>query len=344
MSRKDIDVEKVTCFENFTDSRNKGNMPKVGIAIPAYNVEKFIDQCLESILQQTYENIVIAVINDGSQDHTWEIIEKYMLKEPDVVRGINSTNKGMMKERKVCISLLDDCDYILFVDADDYLCDKHIVEKCVKYMEDADMVCFNMEHYDRPCFRQDKIISMTGDEGMKQLLCRTYFDGNITGGCYRYRYVKNNYQERKCNNDDYLNKAAFVEACNKIIVIPDIGYYYRVNNGSQTKRKLRDEDFMYYEHVRKFCADMRVKYPEYEKEANYFESWVLLWLASGVNKYRECKQLKIYKPVMKTFDKHIKEYVTNEYFTTKERLTCICLRLHIFGPMYRLYHKWKTHE
>ena len=62
---------------------NTIQVPKVGFVIPAYNAEKYIQQCIESILSQTYKNIVIAIINDGSTDNTWDIIKKFMINNPD---------------------------------------------------------------------------------------------------------------------------------------------------------------------------------------------------------------------------------------------------------------------
>lgn len=106
-----------------------GLIPKVGIVIPAYNVENYIGECIESILSQTYKNIVIVIVNDGSSDHTWEIIQKYMTNYPFIVKGINSDNKGVMQSRLDGINQLEECGYILFVDADDYLMDNAIIEK-----------------------------------------------------------------------------------------------------------------------------------------------------------------------------------------------------------------------
>lgn len=324
---------------DYSENREKISLPMVGIVIPAFNVEKYIGECIESLLRQTYKNIAIAIVNDGSTDNTWNIIQKYAADNPSAIRGINSDNRGFMQARFICINRLDDCDYILFVDADDYLIDNAIIEKCVGYMKNADMVCFNMVRSGKPCFKQDGIRHMDRKDGIKNMLSREFFDGNLCGSCFKYGYVNKYFRVMECNNDDYMNKAAFINACEKITVIPDVGYYYRVNTESQTQRKIREADYLYYRHVCEFCKDLLLQYPEFKIETEYFESWVLLWLASGLQKSRELKYLEIYGIVMDEFSKRSKEYLLNKYFKAKERVTYLCIQLHIFRSLYRIYHR-----
>lgn len=316
-----------------------GLIPKVGIVIPAYNVENYIGECIESILSQTYKNIVIVIVNDGSSDHTWEIIQKYMTNYPFIVKGINSDNKGVMQSRLDGINQLEECGYILFVDADDYLMDNAIIEKCVDNMQESDMVCFNAEQDGKPLFKQNGILNMNRKEGIRNILNHIYFDGNVWGACYKYEYVKKFFRAMECNNDDYINKASFVNACDRITVIPDIGYYYRVNNESQTHRRIKESDYMYYNHVCEFCKKVQQQYPEFKTETEYFESWVLLWFVTGMHKNLESRQLSIYKPAMQEISKHTRIYLTNKYFSTKDRVTYLCIRLNIFNSLYRIYHK-----
>lgn len=313
---------------------------KVGIVIPAFNVERYIGECIDSILRQTYPNIVMAIVNDGSSDNTWKVIQKYMEHNPFVIRGIATDNKGVMQARLTCINLLEDCNYILFVDADDYLLDENIIEKCVEHMECADMVCFNMKNRNKNCFKSKGIRHMNSKEALWNMLNQQYMDGNICAGMYRYKYVKERFKVLACNNDDYINKASFIDACEKITVIPDVGYYYRVNSESQTHRKIKESDYMYYDHVCAFCRDIRKRYTEgFKNETEYFESIVLLWLVTGMHKDKESKRLNIYEPAMAEFSKRTRIYLTNRYFTVKDRITYLCIRLNIFRILYKMYHK-----
>lgn len=321
------------------DNGETNKQYKVGIVIPAYNVESYIDKCIESVMEQTYENIVIAIVNDGSQDDTWNHILKYMKEFPTIIRSVDSENNGVMRARLTGIRLLYDCDYILFVDADDYLMDKDIIKICVEYMKDADMVCFNTEQNGKAYFKNKKKLQLTSKEGIKNILSRQYLDGNLTAGCYKYKYVKENFKIMECNNDDYINKAAFINACEKITVIPNIGYFYRVNAYSQTHKPMKEKDYLFYLHVQDFCRQVLVQYPEYKKEAEYFESWVLLWLVTGLNKHKEMKNLNIYNISMEEFKKHKACYIKNNYFSIKDKITFLCLEAHVFGFIYNQIYK-----
>lgn len=116
------------------------NSPLVSIIIPAYNVEKYITCCLDSILRQTYNNIEIFIVNDGSTDHTLEVVQKYQ-KRDSRISLIDQQNSGVSECRNKALKCAKG-DYILFVDADDWI-DVHTVQICIEQAEaeHAD-VCF----------------------------------------------------------------------------------------------------------------------------------------------------------------------------------------------------------
>lgn len=95
-------------------------MSKVTIIIPVYNSEKYIGKCLDSILNQTYTNFEILVVNDGSKDNSQKVIEEYQNKYPDKIIAINQENKGVSKTRNESIKKASG-DYIMFIDNDDFL-------------------------------------------------------------------------------------------------------------------------------------------------------------------------------------------------------------------------------
>ena len=91
---------------------------KVSVIIAAYNVEDYIEKCLYSILNQTYKEIEIVVVNDGSIDNTKEKIENILLDRKDTYL-INQENKGLVKTREVGFYKATG-EYVLFVDGDDW--------------------------------------------------------------------------------------------------------------------------------------------------------------------------------------------------------------------------------
>lgn len=117
-------------------------MKKVSIIVPVYNGEKYIVECLESILNQTYKNIEIVVVDDGSIDNTKKILEKYKEK----IKIKYQQNSGVSLARNNGYSLTTG-DYILFFDSDDYMTENYI-ENAVSIMNEGyDLVITNFKRF-----------------------------------------------------------------------------------------------------------------------------------------------------------------------------------------------------
>lgn len=95
-------------------------MPKVSIIVPVYNTEKYLEKCLESLVNQTLKDIEIIVVNDGSIDESQNIIEKYNKLYPDIIKMYVKPNTGISDTRNYGLSKAKS-DYIGFLDSDDYV-------------------------------------------------------------------------------------------------------------------------------------------------------------------------------------------------------------------------------
>ncbi len=95
-------------------------MIKVSVIIPAYNSEKYISRCLDSVLGQTMKDIEIIVVNDGSTDKTLDILKGYKAENPEIIKIIDQQNQGQSNSRNNGIRVTEG-EYIAFVDSDDYI-------------------------------------------------------------------------------------------------------------------------------------------------------------------------------------------------------------------------------
>lgn len=113
---------------------------KVSVIVPIYNTEKFLKKCIDSIVNQTLEEIEIILINDGSTDNSHNICEEYSKKYPQKIRYINNKNIGCSASRNLGMSLAQG-EYIAFVDSDDYI-DKEMYQEMYEKArkEDLDIV------------------------------------------------------------------------------------------------------------------------------------------------------------------------------------------------------------
>lgn len=78
---------------------------KISIIIPVYNVEKYLSRCLDSILKNTYKNIEIILINDGSKDNSQSIIDEYQEKNKEIIIAKEQENKGPAEARNVALQI-----------------------------------------------------------------------------------------------------------------------------------------------------------------------------------------------------------------------------------------------
>lgn len=119
-------------------------MKKVSIVIPIYNAEKYLDKCLYTIVNQTYKNIEIILINDGSQDKTLMILEKYQKKDDRIIL-INKVNTGVSDSRNIGIKKATG-DYITFVDADDWI-ELNMIEEMLNKIEETNVDAIRCNYF-----------------------------------------------------------------------------------------------------------------------------------------------------------------------------------------------------
>ena len=114
--------------------------PKISIVIPMYNVEKYIGDCLESILHQSFTDYEIIVVDDGSTDGSAEITGS-ILREVVPHRFIKQPNAGLSAARNTGLKAANG-EYVFFLDSDDWL-EKDALERLVKHIHGEDLICFS---------------------------------------------------------------------------------------------------------------------------------------------------------------------------------------------------------
>lgn len=118
-------------------------MAKVSVIVPVYNVEEYLQPCLESILNQTYGDLEILCINDCSTDNSRAVLQEYQRKDSRIILLENETNGGLAYTRNAGLQRAAG-EYVLFVDSDDTIA-SDLVERCMEVISDSDMVCFDYQ-------------------------------------------------------------------------------------------------------------------------------------------------------------------------------------------------------
>lgn len=121
---------------------------KVSVIVPVYNVEKYLKKCLDSLVNQTLEDIEILIVNDGSPDDSQSIIDEYKKKYPMKIKSFRKENGGLASARNYALDYVQG-EYVGFVDSDDWV-DLQMFEMMYNNAHDTDadiVLCNTVDHY-----------------------------------------------------------------------------------------------------------------------------------------------------------------------------------------------------
>ena len=222
-------------------------LPKISVIIPVYNVKKYLNACVESIVSQDYKEFEIILIDDGSTDGSSEICDYYSNKYPYVITK-HKKNGGQSSARNLGTKFLTG-EYFIFVDSDDYISKNalsDLANEIIKYNNELDLVLtdgiFDVDNdgviiKDEPEWNYKDYPGISGKAAMKKML-RNANTWSPCGKCYKTAFWLNNnfvFTEGKIAEDFELIGRVVI-AAEKVSMIPGF-YYYRYNIPSSTMHR-----------------------------------------------------------------------------------------------------------
>ena len=215
----------------------------ISIIVPVYNVEEYLEECLESIRQQTFTDIEVILVNDGSTDGSREICERYC--EKDIrFRLINQENQGqsVARNRGVKESV---GQFIMFVDSDDVI-NTNVLEVLLPYMKtDVDIVECRMTRKKEEFFlNKTSTIVFEGNSKEAILNCIAFKEVKYCAfkKLYRREIVQKIPFLEGYIYEDVFTGINYLKHIRKIVVIDYIGYYYRVHANSTMTKSFNEKD------------------------------------------------------------------------------------------------------
>lgn len=239
-------------------------MKKISIIVPIYNEEENLRKCIESLINQTYKELEIILINDGSTDNSKEIIESF--KDKRIV-AINKKNTGISDTRNIGIGKSTG-DYIMFVDSDDYLelnCIERLIETAEK--ENSEIVMFNY-YLETPSKRIEIKLPKIEARNLKEdkdLLTKIHL-----GPCtkiFKAELIKDNLFPLNLKYEDVPFVVEAVIKAGKISFVPNYLYHYVIKKSGETIT--RDERIF---DIITICAivEKKLKQINYVNKTNFF--------------------------------------------------------------------------
>lgn len=243
------------------------NKEKISVIVPCYNVEKFVEKCIDSLINQTYDNIEIIAIDDQSKDNTFEVLKKLKEKYGEKITLYqNEKNKGLAYTRNFGVSKANG-KYVGFIDSDDYI-DPHYYEVLVEKIinEKADLVVNDIQLVDengkyignvnKACNGEISKLSII-DNGLCASACNKLLRKDLL--------VKYPFLEGKIN-EDVASIIPIIVNSNKIAYTDKAVYYYVQRSNSIQNSKFSEKRFDMFDSI-SVCLD-RIKdsenYEEYK--------------------------------------------------------------------------------
>lgn len=210
-------------------------MIKYSFIVPVYNTEKYLKKCLDSLVNQTYKDFEIILVNDGSTDKSSSIISKYQKKYKNII-VIDKENEGLSMARNRGVQKSSG-KYIIFVDSDDYVSNK-LLEEVDKKIDDNDILRFQIATEDEEYtkineYHEEGFESMCGYDAFKYLSSYHFVE---PAWCYVIRknyYIENKFSFKKgVYHEDFGLIPYVIYKARKVKSIDYIGYHYVQRNGS----------------------------------------------------------------------------------------------------------------
>ena len=273
-------------------------MKKVSIIVPVYNGQDFINKCLNSLINQTYSNVEIIVINDGSTDNSLDLLKKYN----DKIILINKENSGVSDSRNLGLEKASG-DYIMFCDIDDWY-EKVTVEKAVCEIGNYDLLKYRETRVfsdGSSIKRKENLAPMLYEKEEIDIVIRRLFDLSWTTHIYCFIYKT---EIIKKNNIRFNSKIRYAEDANFILqyllkvknikVIDEYLYNYYENSNSVTNNY--SSIFKNMENLQIFRSEtLKILGNKYKKELDqFFLNLILLFLEKPFDILKTKKEIKDY--------------------------------------------------
>lgn len=221
-------------------------MDLISVIIPVYNVEKYLNKCIDSVIKQDYKNIEILIVNDGSTDNSKEI-GTYYEKKDERIKLINIENSGVSNARNIGIRSANG-KYITFIDSDDYVEKDYVSElykMCTK--NKADISICGIQSYApkyEKIFKKNKTINklLTTEEAIVAMLDERLYYANVCAKMYKISILKNVEFDvnLKIGEDLKFNIQVF-ERANKVFVNTEkLLYNYLIRKNSVTRNEFNE--------------------------------------------------------------------------------------------------------
>lgn len=309
---------------------------KVSIIIPIYNVEEYLEQCIDSVLAQTHKDIEVILVDDGSPDNCGTICDNYSMKDSRI-KVIHKKNGGLSSARNAGLDIATG-RYIMFIDSDDFI-EQDMVEALLtlKAASNADIACCGAYRYSKGeqpyiikrTVSNNKIETYGQSDALKKLILRT-IDCSSCNKLYPKELIGSTRFIDGRNNEDYPFLFELYQRCNTIAYCNKAYYYYRVREGSITNIVINERSFDVIKNISDLEKIIEEKKLNLKKEIRLYKIYSFIYIARNIQKCN-CKEKfpTQYCEAIDVIKNNLFTILTNNYFSIKVKILALMLLLRL---------------
>lgn len=294
----------------------------ISIIIPIYNVEKYLSQCLDSVINQTYKDLEIICVNDGSPDNSLKILEEYRKKD-ERIKIINQENQGLAGARNTGIDNAQG-EFVFFLDSDDWL-PLNAIELLYNKQkkENADIIIAGRNTITSK--NEQKFLPRDYKENLdfKKYIKKSFKDGSFRpsscGKLYKKEIIKENkiYFPRGLLYEDLIFVIKFLYYSKKIVILREYIFNYRFEREGSIINSVNKKDMDCLKSVEELERFFREKKLEDILEGDYYIKYIMEWIIyATIGKfYKKQISYKLFKDYLnilqgeEIYSKYLKKYL-----------------------------------
>ncbi len=314
----------------------------ISVIVPVYNVRQYINRCIDSIIEQTYANLEIILVDDGSTDNSGNICDEYAKKD-NRIKVIHKENGGLSDARNAGIDIAKGA-FISFIDSDDYVENNYIeiLYNAIKKHEADIAVGAHKVIYDTGTILE----KATGEEAIlepKEVLKRILYDEGIDLSAWSKLYKLELFKEIRYPKGRIFEDAAttykLIDKSKRISIISKSIYNYVIRDDSITNKKFSPKKMDLITSTEEMSNYIKNKYPDLEQAANRRLMYAYLSTLTQLLKSKN-KNPKIEQQLISYIKENSKSVLKDKRLKKRDKIALISIN---FGTsFYKIM--WKIYE
>ena len=303
---------------------------KISVIVPVYNVEQYLERCVDSIINQTYKNLEIILVNDGSTDNSGQLCDE-LAKKDDRIRVIHKKNGGLSDARNVGIDEAE-AELVGFIDSDDYI-DEDMYEVLINNLKAANADLSMCGHYDvynnvpESQVSDKKTWELSPQEAIKMVMEAKILSVTAVNKLYKKSlFSELKFEIGKIAEDAFI-MIKLLDKCNKIVATNEKKYYYVHRENSITTQKFSLKFLNVIEAYEQNKEIILEKYPELKEVAQMRMNWAYFYVLDRLLLDKEYNDKKLENKLISYLKDQSKGILTDSLFTKGRKIGFVALLL-----------------